>query len=157
MRNNVSISNLASCCCLADASMASVRRSNKLHRKSMKSNNNTFPCEQDERMVSRPMAQLNTQPFELQYRLGSVLGEGGFGKVYSAHRLCDNKPVAVKQVPRSKVPTWGVVSVYLFLQCQWYFLVSYMLVIYAWLVDVFPRVWVAGWQIFSFFQYPTSP
>lgn len=58
----------------------------------------------------RPLGCLNTQPFEMQYNLGSHIGEGGFGKVYSAVRIRDGKQVAVKQVARTKVPTWGVVS-----------------------------------------------
>ncbi|KAF2368477.1 Protein kinase domain [Trinorchestia longiramus] len=97
--------------CIEGNQMAAVlRRSNKLHRNSV---NSKFPCESDNmarRVVDRPLAQLNTQPFEIQYRLGRVLGEGGFGKVYSAIRISDRKPVAVKQVPRAKVPTWGVVQ-----------------------------------------------
>uniref|UniRef100_A0A2P2I3J6 Serine/threonine-protein kinase 1 n=1 Tax=Hirondellea gigas TaxID=1518452 RepID=A0A2P2I3J6_9CRUS len=56
------------------------------------------------------IANLNTHPFELQYQLGSVLGEGGFGKVYSATRLSNGNPVAVKQVYRNKVSTWGVID-----------------------------------------------
>ena len=59
---------------------------------------------------SRPLAQLNTQPFELQYDIGRPIGEGGFGKVYAAVRRSDNAPVAVKRVARTKVPSWGSVS-----------------------------------------------
>jgi len=57
----------------------------------------------------RPLGCLNTQPFEMQYALGTRLGEGGFGKVYSATRISDGIEVAVKQVSRGRVPTWGAV------------------------------------------------
>jgi len=58
---------------------------------------------------NRPLGRLNQQPFEHQYLLGRELGAGGFGRVYSATRLCDEARVAVKQVIRSKVRSYGVV------------------------------------------------
>uniref|UniRef100_A0A8C3MKY8 Serine/threonine-protein kinase n=1 Tax=Geospiza parvula TaxID=87175 RepID=A0A8C3MKY8_GEOPR len=42
-----------------------------------------------------------------QYRLGSLLGRGGFGSVFAATRLSDGAPVAIKRVPRNRVRHWG--------------------------------------------------
>ncbi|TRZ06607.1 hypothetical protein HGM15179_020500, partial [Zosterops borbonicus] len=41
------------------------------------------------------------------YRLGSLLGRGGFGSVFEATRLSDGAPVAIKRVPRNRVRHWG--------------------------------------------------
>ncbi|XP_068034910.1 serine/threonine-protein kinase pim-1-like [Anomalospiza imberbis] len=42
-----------------------------------------------------------------RYRLGSLLGSGGFGSVFAATRLSDGAPVAIKRVPRNRVRHWG--------------------------------------------------
>ncbi|XP_074387453.1 serine/threonine-protein kinase pim-1-like [Zonotrichia albicollis] len=47
------------------------------------------------------------QGLKEQYRLGSLLGRGGFGSVFAATRLSDGAPVAIKRVPRNRVLHWG--------------------------------------------------
>uniref|UniRef100_A0A8C5TIT3 Serine/threonine-protein kinase 1 n=1 Tax=Malurus cyaneus samueli TaxID=2593467 RepID=A0A8C5TIT3_9PASS len=42
-----------------------------------------------------------------RYRLGSLLGTGGFGSVFSGTRLADGAPVAIKYVSRDRVRFWG--------------------------------------------------
>ncbi|XP_068856206.1 serine/threonine-protein kinase pim-1-like, partial [Aphelocoma coerulescens] len=42
-----------------------------------------------------------------RYRLGSLLGRGGFGSVFAATRLSNGAPVAIKRVPRNRIGHWG--------------------------------------------------
>uniref|UniRef100_A0A8U8B188 non-specific serine/threonine protein kinase n=1 Tax=Geospiza parvula TaxID=87175 RepID=A0A8U8B188_GEOPR len=54
--------------------------------------------------ASRPAGKAQ-QGLKEQYRLGSLLGRGGFGSVFAATRLSDGAPVAIKRVPRNRAGT----------------------------------------------------
>jgi len=45
-----------------------------------------------------------------QYRMGTLLGQGGFGKVYSGERLIDGHPVAVKHISKKTIRHYDVVN-----------------------------------------------
>ncbi|XP_059716682.1 serine/threonine-protein kinase pim-1-like, partial [Haemorhous mexicanus] len=54
-----------------------------------------------------PPAGKAQEALQERYRLGSLLGRGGFGSVFAATRLSDGAPVAIKRVPRKRVRHWG--------------------------------------------------
>ncbi|NXV54802.1 PIM1 kinase, partial [Molothrus ater] len=54
-----------------------------------------------------PPAGTAQEALQERYRLGSLLGRGGFGSVFAATRLSDGAPVAIKRVPRNRVRHWG--------------------------------------------------
>ncbi|XP_077048641.1 serine/threonine-protein kinase pim-1-like [Agelaius phoeniceus] len=62
-----------------------------------------------DRSLPLSLGIFGTAPEALQerYRLGSLLGRGGFGSVFAATRLSDGAPVAIKRVPRNRVRHWG--------------------------------------------------
>ncbi|NXX75889.1 PIM1 kinase, partial [Urocolius indicus] len=47
------------------------------------------------------------EPLESLYRVGQLLGSGGYGSVYSGVRLSDSIPVAIKHVARERISEWG--------------------------------------------------
>ncbi|NXP31351.1 PIM1 kinase, partial [Leiothrix lutea] len=52
-------------------------------------------------------AEKAQEALQERYQLGSLLGRGGFSSVFTAMRLSDGAPVAIKRVLRNRVWHWG--------------------------------------------------
>ena len=46
------------------------------------------------------------QVFEKAYKLGPLLGKGGFGTVYAGERTKDSLAVAIKVIKKAKITQW---------------------------------------------------
>ncbi len=60
--------------------------------------------------ASAAAASVSREPFEKAYKVGPVLGKGGFGIVYAGVRNRDGLQVAIKHIAKSKIKDWGQVS-----------------------------------------------
>lgn len=70
-----------------------------------------FIAEKDKQHV-RESNEHSASTFDRCYKLGQVLGKGGFGTVFAGTRVKDNLQVAIKYIQHDKVTDWGTISGY---------------------------------------------
>jgi len=58
----------------------------------------------------RRLANSDSVAFEELYKVGPVLGKGGFGIVYAGIRSKDGQKVAIKHVAKAKIKEWGKIG-----------------------------------------------
>ncbi|XP_042525126.1 serine/threonine-protein kinase pim-2 isoform X2 [Dipodomys spectabilis] len=59
---------------------------------------------------TQPPGGKDRAAFEAEYRLGPLLGKGGFGTVFAGHRVADRLQVAIKVISRNRVLGWSTLS-----------------------------------------------
>ena len=63
-------------------------------------------CQGSVKKIGEGPKTVKRLPFELVYRVGDVIGKGGFGTVYAGLRALDGEAVAIKHVAKNKVTDW---------------------------------------------------
>ena len=105
---------------------------------------------------------ITREPFEKAYKVGHVLGKGGFGIVYAGIRNRDGLQVAIKHIAKAKIKDWGQVNHHFIVFynreiCEYWFLFCWVCANQGKKVKnmklFFDKVWETSGNFFQYFGF----